>query len=151
MSNELFEYDVAVSFAGEDRATAEKLARLLQARNLTVLFDEYSAATLGGSDFVTHIAEIYRTKARYCVLLLSQHYPLKEWTRAEQAGAQEHALRDANEYIIPVQLDSADVREHSVESIADSVAERAAQPRGHSGPPHQSHDLRSGNVPSTDP
>ena len=162
MSNGLFEYDVAVSFTHEDRAPAEELARLLRDRDIAVLPDEYSAATLGGSDFVTHIAEIFRTQARYCVLLISRHYPLKRWTHQERTAAREHALRDADEYILPVQLDDSDVpgitetagfrdlRQHSMESIADLLAQKLRQTRDQSGPPPQSHDLRSGNVPGND-
>jgi hypothetical protein len=116
---------------------------------------------LGGSDFVTHIAELYRTKAHYCVMLLSQHYPLKRWTQKERTAVQQHALRDANEYILPVQLDDAvvpgavetagyqDLRKSSLESMAGLLAQRLSKTQGQSGPPPQSHDLRSGNVPSS--
>ena len=86
-----FEYDVALSFAGEDRAAAEEFAGLLRAKDMKVLLDEAQAAELGGSDFVTHIAELYRTKARYCVLLISRYYPLNAWTEVERTSAREHA------------------------------------------------------------
>lgn len=156
-----FEYDVALSFAREDRAVSEELAGLLRARNIRVYEDEYQAAQLGGSDFVTHVAELYRTRARYCVMLLSQHYPLKRWTEAERTSAEEHALRDANEYIVPVRLDDTlvpgaaettgyrDLRQHSIESIVDWLESKLREAKARSGPPAQSHDLRSGNIPPT--
>ena len=154
-----FEYDVAVSFARADRTVAEELAGLLRARSIRVYKDECEATWLGGGDFVTHVAELYRTRARYCVMLLSQHYPLKRWTQAERISAQEHALRDANEYMLPVQLDDTgvpgaaettgyqDLRQQSMENIADMLYRKLAETRGRSGPPPQSHDLRSGNIP----
>ncbi|HSL45262.1 MAG TPA: TIR domain-containing protein [Anaerolineales bacterium] len=157
-----FEYDVALSFASQDRAVAEELANLLSARKLKVLSAEAQATELGGGDFVTHIAELYRTKARYCILLFSEHYPLKKWTEAEQTSAREHALRDADEYIYPLRLDDTDVpgitaargyqdlRQHSMKGIVDLLDQKLSQRHEHSGPPPQSHDLRSGNVPSTD-
>lgn len=160
-ANDQFEYDVALSFAAEDKSVAEEFARLLRAKGMQVLFDESQAVELGGSDFVTHIAELCRTKARYCVLLISQHYPLKRWTKAERADAQNHALRDADEYILPMQLDSSevtgihespgykDLRELSLESVVDWLAEKLAETKDRSGPPSESHDLRSGHVPST--
>jgi hypothetical protein len=155
-----FEYDVALSFAREDRAVAGELGALLRARDLRVYSEEVEDVELGGSDFVTHLAELYRTKARYCVILLSRHYPLKSWTMAERSAAQQHALRDANEYIFPVQLDDrevpgaaqttgyTDLRQHSLEAIADLLEGKRSETRERSGPPPQSHDLRSGNVPS---
>jgi hypothetical protein len=154
-----FEYDVAISFARADRTVAEQFAGLLRARSIRVYEDEYEAAQLGGGNFVNHVAELYRTRARYCVMLLSQHYPLKKWTRAERASAQEHALRDAHEYILPIQLDDTgapgaaettgyrDLRRHSMESIVDMLESKLAETKGRSGPPSQSHDLRSGNIP----
>jgi hypothetical protein len=161
MAIDPFEYNVALSFAKEDRKVAEELAGLLHARNIKVLFDEYPSAEVGGSDFVTHLAELYRTKARYCVMLVSQHYPLKKWTESERNSAQQHALRDANEYLIPVQLDQSevpgireaasyrDLRQHSPESLVDWLEQKLAATSDRSGPPPRSHDLRSGNVPSS--
>jgi hypothetical protein len=160
MAKDQFEYDIALSFAGEDRALAKEFADLFRAKKMKVLSEEFQSIELGGSDFVTHIAELYRTKARYCVMFISQHYPLKKWTESERTAAQQHALRDANEYLIPVQLDHTevpgirgttayrDLRQHSLESIVDWLEQKLAETRDRSGPPPQSHDLRSGNVPS---
>ena len=156
--NDPFEYDVALSFAGEDKAIAEQFADLLLAKDLRVLFEEYKAEKLGGGDFVSYVAELYRTKAWYCVLFFSQHYPLKKWTHAERTSAQEHALRDAAEYILPLRLDDSEVpgitegtgyrhaRQGSLESIVNFLAEKLTQAKDRSRPPAASHDLRSGNV-----
>jgi hypothetical protein len=160
MAIDAFEYDVALSFANADRKVAEEFGGLLREKDIKILFDEYPSAQPGGSDIVTHLAELYRTKARYCVMLVSQHYPLKKWTEAERTFAQQHALRDANEYLIPVRLDHTevpgirettayrDLRQHSLQSLVDWLEPKLAETRDRSGPPSQSHDLRSGNVPS---
>lgn len=159
--SEPFEYDVAVSFAEPDKATAEELADLLHHKKLNVFLDEYTSPELWG-DVVDHLVNLYARKARYCVILLSRHYPLKAWTEAEKTSAQEGALRDAEEYILPLRLDDSnvtgiaetkgyrDLRQHSTKSIADWLEEKLAEAKDRSGPPFQSHDLRSGNVPSTD-
>lgn len=42
------EFDVALSFAGEDRQHAKKLADLLNACGYTVFYDEYEQADLWG-------------------------------------------------------------------------------------------------------
>jgi hypothetical protein len=161
MTVDHFEYDVALSFSGEDRAVANEFAGLFRAKNIKVLSDEFQSIKLGGGDFVTHIAELYRTKARFCVMLISQHYPLKKWTESERTAAHQHALRDANEYLIPVQVDQTevpgireaasyrDLRQHSLESLVDWLEQKLAGTSDRSGPPPQSHDLRSGNVPSS--
>lgn len=159
-NSDRFEYDVALSFVSEDKALAEQLANLLTAKNIKVFQDEHRTAELLEQGVVLHIAELYRVRARYCILLISQHYPLKKWTDAERTSAREHALRDADEYILPIRLDDTkvpgiseatgyrDLREHSMESIVDLLAGKLAETSDRSsGPPSRSHDLRSGNVP----
>jgi hypothetical protein len=163
MTLDPFEYDVALSFAGEDRTVAEKFAGLLVAKNMKVYYDDQADAQGSHEDLVAHLAELYRTKARYCVILISRHYPLEKWTEAERMSAQEHALRDAKEYFLLVRLDDSDLpgmtettgyrdlRQHALESIVDLLEQKLTQTKGRSGPPSRSHDLRSGNVPSTPP
>lgn len=57
-----FEYDVAVSFAGEDRATAERFAELLKAEGFSVFYDLWNKVDLWGRDLYTHLAEVYSKK-----------------------------------------------------------------------------------------
>ncbi len=137
-----FEYDVALSFAGEDREVAEKFANLLIAKKIKVFYDEYNAADLWGKNLVDHLADIYGKSARYCVMFISQYYPLKKWTRLERMHAQERAFRDPNEYILPVRLDDTevpgitettgyrDLRQHSVESIVNTLEQKLAKSKG---------------------
>lgn len=157
-SHHRFEYDVALSYAKEDQPIARKLGELLSKKNFKVMYDEHGTAQLGGSSFLTHIAELYRTKAQYCLLLISKHYPLNKWTEAERSSAQQHALRDAEEYLLLIQLDDTDLpgvreakgyydfRQDSQEALADRLDKKLSESRPRSGPPEESHDLRSGNV-----
>lgn len=160
--HDAFEYDVSVSFAEADRTTAETLASLLRDRNRSVFLDEYSSSAQWGNT-VDHLVNLYARKARYCVLLISRRYPLRAWTEAERTSAREGALRDAEEYILPLRLDDTDVpgieevkgyrdlREDSIERVVNWLGKKLSETESHSGPPSQSHDLRSGNVPSAQP
>jgi hypothetical protein len=165
MENEMtpdpFEYDVALSFAAEDRAAAEELARLLKERNITVFLDEYNRGNSGEKNVIDHLVNLYDRKARYCVLFISKHYPLQTWTNEERASASEAALRDADEYILPLRLDDTgipgldevpethDFRQASLERLAALLKGKLSQTQLHPGPPPESHDLRSGNIPSS--
>lgn len=161
MTQEPFEYDVALSFAVEDRTTARDLARLLGERDIKVFLDEYKPGDPWQKDVVDHLINLYDRKARYCILFLSPHYPLQSWTEEERASATEAALRDADEYIIPLRMDDTDfpglqessktpdLRRDSLEHIAKLIEGKLADRELHPGPPPESHDLRSGNVPST--
>lgn len=161
-NNNPFEYDVALSFANEDRDIAEAFASLLADRDIKVFQDEYTAGStdLWRKDPVAHLVNLCARKARYCVMLLSKQYFLTKWTEAERTAVKERALRDADEYILPIRLDDNevpgssevtgyhDLHRHSMESIVDFLEQRLTQAKRRSGPPTQSHDLRSGNVPA---
>jgi hypothetical protein len=66
-----YEYDIAFSFAGEDRKHAESIAGLLKQSNVTVFYDLYEEAHLWGKDLYQHLSMVYRDRARYCLVFLS--------------------------------------------------------------------------------
>jgi len=43
-----FEYDVALSFAGEDRVYVEKVAKYLKEKGIKVFYDDYEKTGLWG-------------------------------------------------------------------------------------------------------
>jgi TIR domain len=98
-------YDVALSFAGEDRAHARQLAKLLREKGFSVFYDEYEQATLWGRNLYTHLSDVYQNKARYCLMFISVNYAQKLWTKRERESAQARAFRESREYILPLRLD----------------------------------------------
>ncbi len=100
-----YEYDVAVSFAGEDRDYVEKVVRILNTIGLRVFYDKYYQVDMWGKDLYVHLHEVYHTKAKYCVMFLSKQYKEKVWPNHERQSAQARAMEQKNEYILPVRLD----------------------------------------------
>lgn len=100
-----FKYQVALSFAGEDRGDAEKIARLMEAKGIKVFYDKLEEANLWGKDLYEHLDRVYRIEARYCLMFLSEHYARKQWTNHERQSAQARAFEENEEYILPVRLD----------------------------------------------
>ena len=98
-------YDVALSFAGEDRNDARRIASLLREKGFSVFYDEYEQAALWGQNLYTHLSNIYQNKAKYCLMFISSHYAAKLWTRREREAAQARAFRENREYILPLKLD----------------------------------------------
>ena len=104
------QYDVALSFAGEDRPHAEQLAKRLKTGGYSVFYDEFERAELWGKDLYVHLSSVYKDQARYCVMFLSEHYARKLWTRHELQSAQARAFVEENrEYILPVRLDDTEI------------------------------------------
>ena len=103
------EYDVALSFAGEDRYYAEEVAKLLKAGGYSVFYDQFERARLWGKNLYTYFSSIYKDQAHYCVIFLSEHYAQKLWANHELQSAQARAFEESQEYILPVRLDDTEI------------------------------------------
>jgi hypothetical protein len=104
-----FEYDVCFSFAGEDRAYVEQVAKELRGAGVKVFYDLYEKTSLWGKDLYVHLDEVYRHKARYCVMFISEYYARKLWTNHERKSAQARAFSENREYILPARFDDTEV------------------------------------------
>ncbi len=103
-------YDLAISFAGEDRSIAEALAQRLKERGFLVFFDDYEQANLLGECLTEYLTDIYKNKAKYCLVLVSKHYVRKRWTRHEWKAAQARAFEAYDEaYILPIRLNDTEL------------------------------------------
>lgn len=105
MDEENHEFDVALSFAGEDRDHADALAKLLRDHEVRVFYDQFFKATLWGKDLFEHLQRIYKDRAKYCVVFVSRFYLEKHWTKHELQQAQARTFQQDREYILPLRLD----------------------------------------------
>lgn len=102
-------YDVLFSFAGEDRIYVEEVAAFLRSKDVRIFYDRYEEATLWGKDLAEYFDSIYRLSGQYCVIFISKHYADKMWTKHERRSALDRALKEHQEYILPVRFDSTEV------------------------------------------
>jgi len=57
--SETFEYDIALSFAGEDRSYVRAVTESLQSQNVKVFYDEYEKVDMWGKDLYEHLHDVY--------------------------------------------------------------------------------------------
>jgi hypothetical protein len=134
------QYDVALSFAGEDRNAARQLASGLQEKGYSVFFDEFEKANLWGADLSVKLKRVYKDEARYCVLFVSQHYERKPWTNHERQAALARAFKERQPYILPIRVDDTelpglsemigylDIRSVSIDEIVALLSQKLGQP-----------------------
>jgi hypothetical protein len=132
---------VALTFAGEDRAYVEEVARGLKAANVEVFYDNFEKASLWGKNLVDHLADIYQNKSRYVVMFISEHYVQKAWPQHERQHAQARALVAKEEYILPVRFDDTavpgmtntvghvDLRKTSSAELTELILAKLGKPR----------------------
>ncbi len=104
-----FEFEVALSFANEDRAYVSEVAGLLKEQGVKVFYDEFYQADMWGMNLTEYLDDVYRRRARYAVIFLSRAYVEKPWTRLERRSALARALDETNPYVLPVRLDDSEV------------------------------------------
>ncbi|MHB0954418.1 MAG: toll/interleukin-1 receptor domain-containing protein [Allorhizobium sp.] len=105
----MLNYDIAVSFAGEDRPLVEEFANALSKKGVRIFYDNFERATLWGKDLYQHLQSIYKDKAKYCIIFVSEHYAKKNWTLHELQQAQARSFQQDVEYILPVRIDDTDL------------------------------------------
>jgi hypothetical protein len=136
MSENQKTYDVALSFAGEDRAYVELVAESLKRKGVRVFYDKFEEVDLWGKNLYEHLSDVYLKSARFTVMFISQYYAAKVWTNHERRAAQARAINEAREYILPARFDGTeipglldttaylDLRTHSPEEIAIRLARK---------------------------
>src|SRR3990167_4502591 len=105
MKGMYFEYDVALSFAGEQRDYVRKVADILFNSGIKVFYDEFERVNMWGENLYDYLSDIYNKKAKFCVIFVSKEYKEKIWTNHERENAQARALENKGTYIIPVKFD----------------------------------------------
>jgi hypothetical protein len=104
-----YEFDVALSFAGEDRAYVEKVADALLSMGLKVFYDKYQEVSFWGKDLYVHLSEVYARRARFTVLFISKKYAEKVWTNHERRAAQSRAFSESQEVVLPARFDKTEL------------------------------------------
>ena len=135
-----YEFDVAPSFAEEDRDRVLPIVERLKELGVNVFYDEDRQVEMWGVDLVEYFSETFSSRARFVLLFSSQHY-VSAWARLQRRAAQSRALEEHTEYLLPIRIDDTpvpgllstiaylDVRKHSDEVIAQAVVQKLAQHR----------------------
>jgi len=101
-----------------------------------VFYDEFQEDDLWGKNLYDYLTEIYRDKAKFCVVFASKHYAAKVWTNHERMAAQARAIKNLGEYILPLRLDDTeipglldtvafiDLRRRSMDNVVASVLKK---------------------------
>lgn len=109
MDEKTFEYDVGLSFAGEQRDYVDQVASDLRSRGIRPFYDDYERGVLWGKDLYAHLTEVYQHKCEYCVIFVSRAYAAKVWPNRERQSAQARALEENREYILPARFDDTPI------------------------------------------
>lgn len=131
-----FTWDVAVSFAGEDRAVAKEFRDVCKEKGIEVFYDFDQQAILWGKDLSKVLTDVYRNGALFMVIIISKDYPEKDWTNFEFVNGKDAEKERSLEYLLPIRIDDThvlglketigiiDLRKQNMASIVDVLSEK---------------------------
>jgi hypothetical protein len=132
-------YEVVLSFAGEEREYVRAVARHLQARGISVFYDEDEEVAMWGKDLTEVLSRVYGGDARFCVMFISKSYAEKMWPRLERRNALFKAVERGDEYLLPARFDNAhidgltpsikyvDLAKKTPDQLADMITQKLRQ------------------------
>jgi TIR domain len=139
-------FDVAVSYAREDRELVQQVVDGLKDAGVRVFYDNDYQSDLWGEDLLEYFDDIFRNQASYTLMFISRHYASKMWTQHERRSALAHGVEQSTPYVLPIRLDDIplkglrptvgyiDARLVAIDSIVQRTLEKLgkvkpAQPR----------------------
>ena len=129
-------YEVALSFAGEQRGYVQEVAQALQSRGIAVFYDEFEKIALWGKHLPEELQRVYESESSRVVIFVSKEWVEKAWPRHERRAALSRAIQDPGDYVLPVRFDDSLVpglpdgvhylqaKDYSPAEIAAMIAEK---------------------------
>ncbi len=103
-------YDVALSFAVEDRLHAKQLAQLIKLGGHQVFYNESEIPHAWGKNIYNELSSVCQDRAHYSVIFLSEHYARKWLPDHERESARARAFVEKNrEHILTIRLDDTEI------------------------------------------
>ncbi|MFK5585084.1 TIR domain-containing protein [Serinicoccus sp. LYQ131] len=147
------EFDLAVSFAGEDREYVSEVVDAVKGE-MKVFYDEDYLIEAWGEDGIEFFTNVYLNRAKYVAMFVSHQYADKMWTNIERRSALARAASQRSAYILPVRLDDTqlegllptviylDARRLGIDGIISALRSKVSRT-----PPKPSNALLDGKVP----
>lgn len=95
-------YDIAVSFAGEQRDYVSKFVEACKARDIAVFYDKDLTNEWWGRNYIREQRKVYGASTRYFVPFISTEYLAKPVPQDEFSAAMMTAVNEGDGYVLPV-------------------------------------------------
>ena len=141
--NEEKSYDIAVSFAGEDRPYVAAVVDAAKARGLAVFYDADKGNEWWGRSVIREQRRVYGSQTRFFVPFISTAYLAKPFPMDEFEAAMMTAVKQGDDYVLPIFIGNVEVppdllhpqtrylraEDHTPDQMADQLAQKYAAPR----------------------
>ena len=131
-------WDVALSFAGQQRDYVGQVAEALKARGVRCFYDADKQVRLWGTHLAEELPRIYARESAAVIVFISADYAAGDWTRLERRAAFSRAVAQVGAYVLPARFDDSelpgllpdvvtvDLRQYTPAQFADLVVAKLA-------------------------
>lgn len=99
-----YDFDIALSFAGERRPYVNEVAAGLRDRGFRVFYDQFNRAELLGQDLITYLQDIYGRRSATVAAFISEEWVARPWPTHERQTVLAHALLESRAEGAPMLL-----------------------------------------------
>lgn len=130
------EFQVALSFAAEQRSYVQRVASALGILGIRHFYDQEQRVALWGRNQGEELQRIYMEGSFVVVIFISKDYAEKSWPIHERRSTLSRAMRERREYVLPVRFDDTVLRgldpdvsylnanDFAPEDLAEAVAQK---------------------------
>ncbi|MFQ5910051.1 MAG: TIR domain-containing protein [Thermoplasmata archaeon] len=104
-----FPYDIALSYASEQRGYVKRVYRRLRQLGVKTFYDDGEVVSLWGKNLEPYLEKVFRKMARLCVVFVSKDYVSKPWPLFEAQSALAREVQEKGEYVLPVRFDDSEL------------------------------------------
>lgn len=109
MSFRTYTYEVALSFAGEQRDYVHAVNEALRALGVKTFYDDDQAVELWGKNHTEELPRIYAEDSHLVLMFISKQYVDKRWPRHERRAILTEMTQRETPYLLPVRFDDTPV------------------------------------------
>jgi hypothetical protein len=101
-------YDVALSYASEQREYVEQVFFFITSKGLTAYYDQAHASKMWGRDLAEYLEQVFLHRSKWCIMFISKEYAAKMWPKFERQTIIARQV-ESGEYVLPVRFDKTDI------------------------------------------
>lgn len=105
----MYHFEVALSFAGEQRCYVRNVAATLSNWRIRVFYDEFEKVRLWGKHAAEELQQVYEHRSDWAVIFISKEYVDKAWPTHERRAILSRAVQQRSEFVLPVRFGDTEV------------------------------------------
>ena len=115
-----FRFDIALSYASQQRSIVSEVSRSLTQRHVRVMYDVDQSHVLLASNLLAKLPKTFAIESEWCAAFFSSDYFASEWTKIEFESVMKEIER-GREMLIPIMLSETELPQ-AVRSLCYSDA-----------------------------